>query len=83
MMKWWIFPFAVSPLAGLTPRCRNQGGFPVLPGGRACIRWFYTMSLLDRSAPNARKSPDYSDEYSIWDALDGEAEAAGNIDYEW
>lgn len=21
--------------------------------------------------------------YSIWDALDGEAEAAGNIDYEW
>lgn len=30
-----------------------------------------------------KESPDYSDEYSIWDALDGEAEAAGNIDYEW
>ena len=26
---------------------------------------------------------DYGEEYSIWDALDGEAEAAGNIDYEW
>ena len=31
--------------------------------------------------------PDYnwtpSDDYTIWDALDGEPEAAGNIDYEW
>jgi hypothetical protein len=26
---------------------------------------------------------DLSDQYSIWDALDGEPEAAGNIDYEW
>ena len=24
-----------------------------------------------------------SDQYTIWDALDGEPEAAGNIDYEW
>jgi transcriptional regulator with XRE-family HTH domain len=34
-----------------------------------------------------RLDPDYnwdpSDDYSIWDALDGEPEAAGNIDYEW
>ena len=26
---------------------------------------------------------DYSDIYTIWDALDGEESAAGNIDYEW
>jgi len=26
---------------------------------------------------------DLSDQYSIWDALDGEPDAAGNIDYEW
>jgi hypothetical protein len=26
---------------------------------------------------------DLSDQYSIWDALDGEPDVAGNIDYEW
>ena len=26
---------------------------------------------------------DSSCQYSVWDALDGEPEAAGNIDYEW
>jgi hypothetical protein len=26
---------------------------------------------------------EYENDYSIWDALDGEPEAAGNIDYEW
>lgn len=31
--------------------------------------------------PNYNRDP--SDEYTIWDALDGEPEAAGNIDYEW
>lgn len=31
--------------------------------------------------PNYNWDP--SDEYTIWDALDGEPEAAGNIDYEW
>lgn len=31
--------------------------------------------------PNYNRDP--SDDYSIWDALEGEVEAAGNIDYEW
>lgn len=38
---------------------------------------------IDDEYYEAKDDNDSSSQYSVWDALDGEPEAAGNIDYEW
>lgn len=53
----------------------------VLKTRELCIKEDWSQGNYNCLDPNYNWSP--SDDYTIWDALDGEPEAAGNIDYEW
>ena len=44
-----------------------------------CIEYIFDLYRLQLKTVEE----EWVNDYSIWDALDGEAEAAGNIDYEW